>query len=123
MARWLLIVLMFALPTQFIWAAAAVYCEHEETPTSFHVGHHSHTHANPQSQATDSSLDLLAGGTAFASDHADCSYCHVIAAQPEFTNDLLAVPAIGNTYIAPPLWFYSGGVQSDIYRPKWAAAR
>lgn len=68
MRRWFSILLLVLLPLQALWAAAAPYCAHEESPKSMHLGHHTHEHQ--QSQADD--------GTSKGSPsaHADCHVCH-----------------------------------------------
>ena len=45
MRRWLLIALLFVLPLQMVWAAAAPYCAHEaKLSATKHFGHHEHEH-------------------------------------------------------------------------------
>ena len=44
MRRLLLILLLAFMPLQSIWAAAAGYCSHEETPGAAHFGNHVHQH-------------------------------------------------------------------------------
>ena len=40
------------MPLQSIWAAAAGYCSHEETPGAAHFGHHVHRHHEDGDGAT-----------------------------------------------------------------------
>jgi mono/diheme cytochrome c family protein len=68
MRRWLAILLLVFLPLQSLWAAAAPYCAHEETPKSMHLGHHAHEHQETQPEP-DSSDGLGAA-------HTDCHVCH-----------------------------------------------
>ncbi|MDO8942016.1 MAG: DUF2946 family protein [Desulfobacterales bacterium] len=68
MRRWLAILLLVFLPLQSLWAAAAPYCAHEETPKSMHLGHHAHEHQ--ESQADQDSSDGP------AATHTDCHVCH-----------------------------------------------
>lgn len=68
MRRWFAILLLVFLPLQSLWAAAAPYCAHEETPESMHLGHHAHEHHETQPEP-DSSDGLGAA-------HTDCHVCH-----------------------------------------------
>lgn len=122
MARWLLVVLMFTLPAQFIWAAAAGYCAHEGNSASFHIGHHAHTHHGALSDTASASPDGQDALGVFGLDHSDCSYCHVVPAQLAEAGTALPAPAIEATYVSLPLVFYNGGVETDIDRPKWTSA-
>lgn len=73
MRRWLLILLLFALPFQTVWAAATPYCAHESgTQGQRHFGHHEHQHQN-QNQDGDQSASLDMGGLV----HPDCESCHL----------------------------------------------
>ena len=47
MRRLLLILLLAFMPLQSIWAAAAGYCSHEETPGAAHFGHRDDVRAKP----------------------------------------------------------------------------
>ncbi|WP_435504812.1 hypothetical protein [Variovorax sp. RHLX14] len=118
MIRFLLIVLMFALPAQFVWAAAAGYCAHESDPVSFHVGHHVHEHrASP-----DDADRTEAAKSPVTQAHTDCSYCHAVVAQ-------FASPQPSTTGPPPPHIFESSdtnflgtGAEDSIERPKWTRA-
>lgn len=68
MRRWLAILLLVLLPLQSLWAAAAPYCAHEESPKTMHLGHHTHEH---QESPTD---EVTSKGSPTA--HADCHVCH-----------------------------------------------
>lgn len=67
MRRWFAILLLLLLPLQSLWAAAAPYCAHEESPKSMHVGHHAHEH-----QGSETDQDSSNGP---AASHADCHVC------------------------------------------------
>ncbi len=121
MVRWLLLMLMFALPAQFVWAASASYCAHEGDSAPFHVGHHSHKHEGvfegasevPQSQ---DEIYLQ------ANEDPDCSYCQLL---PEQHGQSLAHIATAVTSSSAPrsaLRLYGVGIDRDIYRPKWISA-
>jgi hypothetical protein len=69
----LLIFLLMALPFQYSWAAAAMYCQHEKAHAT-HFGHHSHQH-----QAQPDEPDGQSKSTKF---HNDCGYCHLSCQAP-----------------------------------------
>jgi hypothetical protein len=64
----LLILLLAIVPFQFAWAAAGVYCQHENGAAAQHFGHHAHQH-----QGKSDSAD---GKTKSGKIHLDCSSCH-----------------------------------------------
>lgn len=107
----LLIFLLAWLPLQFSWAAAAVYCQHEEQQATQHFGHHSHQH--------DASADLPDDTDKPAKVHADCGYCH-LSCQASF---LMAPPDVvvpnGWTYIALPSLSFSSHIPDGLQRPDW----
>jgi hypothetical protein len=74
MRRWLLIALLFVLPLQMVWGAAAPYCAHESQPgAAKHFGHHEHDHqggAQSSAGANDSAQGIGA-------NHVDCDSCHL----------------------------------------------
>lgn len=70
MRRWFLIFLVFFLPVQLSWAAAAGYCQHESGATAQHLGHHEHDHAASNTSATDDTTKP--SGVI----DADCAVCH-----------------------------------------------
>lgn len=72
MRRWIAIFLLVFLPLQSAWAAAAAYCQHEEDPTTLHVGHHAHAHAGAEADAHHDNGP--------AADHPDCQVCHAAVA-------------------------------------------
>ena len=92
MKKLLFIFLLFALPFQYSWAAAAAYCQHETTHTS-HFGHHSHQHDVGQAEKSDKKSKL-----AMLDD--DCGYCHLSCqVTPTSVTSDLAVPQA----LAPPV--------------------
>lgn len=129
--RWLLALLLFALPAQFVWAAAARYCAHERTPTSFHLGHHAHEHhvatfdAAPGdgADAVHGATDAQDGTEPTASSHSDCSYCHGVVAQVATQGEPLGAPPVPRGLIPTATAFIDVGPQASIERPKWTHAR
>lgn len=68
MKRLLLIVLLCAVPFQFVWAAAGAYCQHETDPASMHFGHHAHYHQiNAEKSESPYKVSKL---------HPECGSCH-----------------------------------------------
>lgn len=68
MVRYLLAVLLAVLlPLQLAWGVVAPYCEHEETVTAQHPGHHSHEHEAPAQDDNSGKKPLV---------DADCGVCH-----------------------------------------------
>lgn len=58
--------LLLLLPLQFLWAGAALACQHEPSPTALHVGHHAVAKSQVES----------GGDTKPPSGGSDCSVCH-----------------------------------------------
>ncbi len=79
----ILILLMIAIPFQFSWAAAAVYCQHEQGGS--HFGHHGHQHQSPSSGGADQAAaqaDKHADKKADSKPnkvHSDCESCHLFS--------------------------------------------
>ena len=117
MARWLLVILLFALPAQFAAATLAGYCAHEKTPATFHLGHHAHEHSAADGGSPGQSDDPEPAQSS-ATDHADCSGCHANVVQlGALPQDALA-PADRGLLLTIPLVF-SSRIEQDIDRPKW----
>lgn len=83
MKRLLVIFLLVILPHQFSWAAAAVYCEHGQSTSGKHFGHHEHKF--------DADYHAKNGDADLAKVHGDCGYCHAAALQAFFSVPLLPV--------------------------------
>lgn len=111
MRRWFAIFLLVLLPLQALWAAAAPYCAHEESPASMHIGHHTHEHQGPEQD--------LSGSDGPGAIHTDCHVCHgvggavaapVLACGPGESRATL--PASGKSLPKPPVF--------PPDRPNWA---
>lgn len=77
MRRRLVIVLMFLLPLQFSWAAAATYCRHEAGEGTMHLGHHVHSHGESGAHAhAEGHPEDKPGNAGQATLDDDCAYCH-----------------------------------------------
>lgn len=95
MKKLLLIFLLFALPIQYSWAAAAVYCQHESKHTT-HFGHHSHHHVAQAEKVAEKSDEK----TKLAILDYDCGYCHLSCqVTPTSVTPELTVPQA----LAPPV--------------------
>jgi hypothetical protein len=126
MRRWLTLILLFVLPVQFAWSAAAAHCQHEQAPATTHIGHHVHVHnadGDTASKLTAKKLDDSSSGKAgkLVGDN-DCGYCQLSMAKsmiPVIKQPALEVtPLIIN---APPQAFQSRG-SDRIERPQWQLA-
>lgn len=119
MRRWLMILLLFAMPFQLSWAAAAGYCPHESNAGASHFGHHEHHHVEAASaleQGTDTPSDPLPG-----SQDNDCLACHTCTVQPLADTASIAAtasPAARPQPFAEPYRSHVGGVPT---RPAWSA--
>lgn len=70
MKRFLVILMLFLMPLQTAWGSVNSYCQHEESASADHFGHHQHEHVDAGSDA-----DADDGGIGRTVD-ADCDYCH-----------------------------------------------
>ncbi|WP_056187106.1 hypothetical protein [Pseudorhodoferax sp. Leaf267] len=122
MTRWLLLFIGFMLPVQLAWSAAAVYCQHETAPASFHVGHHAHAHGAAEPVHLQSGASSPAADSAPAQLHGDCGYCHLNVAQLPFASGSILLPAQSSALGAPAQHLYGDRIDPDIERPKWTRA-
>jgi hypothetical protein len=122
MTRWLLIVLIFLLPAQSSWAAAAGYCAHESNPVSFHVGHHAHVHqvSTPDAQHTPSEQENAKATLAL--EHDDCSYCHGVVVQLASPTSPMFEPLVRHAFASTSTQCLGGDRGASIERPKWTRA-
>ena len=103
MRRLLLILLLAFMPLQSIWAAAAGYCSHEETPGAAHFGHHVHQH-HEDGDGAKAGTDL-----AKAALDMDCHACHGMSnalhqdagVTPLWAQDLQLAPPLRFTLPTP----------------------
>lgn len=120
MARWLLVALMFLLPTQFVWAAVATYCAHESKPTTFHVGHHDHQH---RASTQDASVqDVEVAIKPILLEHPDCTYCQTGIAQFGGGQKVGLVEFEECSFACAAMKPYNFRGEEDIDRPKWPRA-
>lgn len=120
--RWLFFFVVFVMPVQFAWSAAAVYCQHETSPASFHVGHHEHKHPGADGLVTNSVASTDADSKSPPSPHSDCGFCHASVAQtPLVALSVLETPTT-QEFEHPRRELYAYRIEPDIDRPKWRSA-
>lgn len=112
MRRWLLIAVLFLLPYQMVWAAAAPYCAHETTDSVQHFGHHQHKHQGSDlAQPADDDFVSRA-------DHVDCEACHLASPMTAVTPSLqlrLVPEQPPKEYLGPR---YVSRVPAGLERPQ-----
>ena len=109
MRRALLVFLLFLMPLQLSWAAAAAYCDHEEGSNRTHFGHHQHHHnASHRTAAGDPAKDSQ-GKLPFGDDD-DCAFCQLAVAQAMISADT-ELPVLA---AAPPQFSYRLDFRSHI---------
>ncbi len=109
MRKALIIFLLVLLPFQFVWGAAAGYCQHEQGQAVHHFGHHFHKHSSG-----DKAKQLIG-------DDADCVACHVASAPVATNIEVSPAPADVLRVLALVLQDHSRLMVPSIDRPKWAA--
>lgn len=118
MRKAFVIFLLALLPFQFVWGAAAEYCQHEGGDLVSHFGHHVHKQ-HGQASADDSTHDKAAKSQP-AADDADCIFCHLSCAFP-LPNLPVALSVDGVSRAFAPLpKVHAVHVAAAIDRPKWA---
>lgn len=126
MLRWLTIVLLFVLPVQFAWSAAAAYCQHEQVPAKMHIGHHSHEHgatSETGSKATGKLLDDKSSSKSvkLLGDN-DCGYCQLSFAKPMVPVAMQLNTNAAFTLDSVPNQAFSSRGPDLLERPNWRAA-
>lgn len=74
--KFLFKILLLIFVLQSTWAVAAQYCQHEESPTVNHIGHHTHKHTS-QSDIGSNTIDQTSSDNFKSDIDTDCSYCHL----------------------------------------------
>lgn len=115
MTRLLLIFLLTVLPLQMSWAVAAVYCVHESSVSTTHVGHHEHAH--------EASSDDKSASTSKLTADADCGVCQLgHVGVPHIPADAMPVNALAPDYARGNTDLLSSVRPERPERPKWARA-
>lgn len=118
MRKALVIFLLALLPFQFVWGAAAGYCQHEQGSEVTHFGHHFHKHQAKVVKASDGSGDSVKQPVG---DDADCMSCHMSCASV-VSNASLGLRADQVEQVVPTVGReYTLLIVPSIDRPKWAA--
>lgn len=118
MRRWMLLLLLFVLPLQALWAAAAPYCQHEVLATGTgaagHFGHHAHAHVEaPDPHASPASL------ASAGADHADCAGCHSASGVVPASLARLPVPHAPRQLSDAPAASLPEPLSTRPERPQW----
>ena len=100
--------MLLALPFQFSWAMAAVYCQHEQGPTVQHFGHHTHQHQEAEPSGHKGQLSQV---------HQDCGYCHAISPVSFFVPAATPVPQAAAVKMLPYAIAFSSYISDGPRRP------
>jgi hypothetical protein len=126
MRRWLTIFLLFVLPVQYAWSAAAPYCQHEQAPAKTHIGHHAHEHHADGDAGTKASGKHLGdpspGKSGKLVGDNDCGYCNLSFAKPmkSVAPQLDSLAAFNLDPAFNPA--FSSREPDMLERPNWLAA-
>jgi len=115
MRRLCFLLLLFVLPFQMVWGAAAPYCAHETQPSaSKHFGHHEHQH-----QASDAAPAAAAeDGTVPASAYdVDCAVCHLGSVVMPLNGTLPIASVPPGTFHSDPGPGYRSYIPAGLDRP------
>lgn len=115
MKKLLVLLMLFALPLHYSWAAVASYCQHESGKAAQHFGHHAHQH---QAELPDGE-EGTTGTTPFQA-HADCGMCHMSCPAAAVPTQSLGIVAPGSFVLADPPSLLSSVIPEGPERPKWA---
>lgn len=107
------------LPFQFVWGAAASYCQHEQGVGVRHFGHHDHKHQGKVLKASPDSPDkkLVAGD-----DDPDCATCHLSCVSPVMHSEMGLSTHPGEPLLTAPTGAYPPHIPYTIERPNWTLA-
>lgn len=123
MRKAVFVFLLALLPFQFVWGAAAAYCQHEQSAAAGHFGHHSHRHqGSGKAEPTAASPDDQGGQTDPIADDPDCGVCHLSCVRPISAAQVVpaAAPAQPPGLLEPPA--STASLPSRIERPQWHLA-
>ncbi len=115
MKRLFLILLVAMLPLQYVWAAAAAYCDHEMGATQ-HFGHHSHI---PHDGAAADDHDRPAKDHKPAKVHADCASCQFGHQATLPAGSLAALPPVRAAWPPSSLLLFTSYIADGPKRPDW----
>ena len=101
--------MLLLLPLQFVWAGAALACQHEPDPSAVHLGHHS---------IPKSSTDQSSGSNGPATGN-DCTVCHLASVQPPLADAVALFPVDGFTRCNRQLILSASQFPDAPERPNW----
>lgn len=110
MKKYLLILLLIAIPFQYAWATPAVYCKHEKERVT-HFGHHTHQH---QTQTAEPDL---AGK--LANVHGDCATCSIFFLAPVVAAVTGLPPLSTRTHVIAIGHDYLSHIPAPPKMPNW----
>lgn len=128
MRRALTVLLLLILPLQLSWAVAAAYCQHEvSVPSTGHVGHHEHLHAQDAEKvsgdvAKKNSPEQQGGGDKPQCVDDDCAYCHLAGLKTVTVADIVLAVAVESTFVTRSVLPIESQPRGRIDRPNWRAA-
>lgn len=114
-------ILLIIFVLQSTWAVAAQYCQHEESPTVNHIGHHTHKHFS-QTENGSNLIDQTSSDSSKLDIDTDCSYCHFSSIKsmmntlPVFEADIEPLAMVAMHYSYPEV------IPSKPERPNWNLA-
>lgn len=108
------------LPFQFVWGAAASYCQHEQGASVRHFGHHAHKHQGKVVKASgESSPDKK---VVVGDDDPDCASCHLSCVSPVTHSAAGFASDPSEPLRAAPTSGYPPHMPYAIERPNWTLA-
>jgi len=116
----LLIFLLAVLPFQFVWGAAAGYCQHEQGVDVSHFGHHAHKHAGKAGKAGKAADVSGEKSEQVGGDDADCIACHMSCVTFVSETQFLLSADQGAHEVPTALREHSRLLVPSIERPRWA---
>ncbi|EER60247.1 conserved hypothetical protein [Acidovorax delafieldii 2AN] len=121
MRRFLILFLLALLPFQFVWGAAASYCQHEQAQGVRHFGHHVHKHEGKLLKAASDNSTADRKNIA-GDDDPDCASCHLSCVPPLVQAVVVVGVDVGELLRALPGIARTPYIPSPIERPNWTLA-
>lgn len=118
--RFIVILMLSLLPFQFVWGAAASYCQHGQGAGVSHFGHHVHKHQGKALKAAGESTPD--NRNTAAGDDTDCATCHLSCVSPMMTTAMWFSSEVAEPMLAAPSSAQPGYIPSVIERPNWILA-
>lgn len=119
--KFLFKILLLIFVLQSTWAVAAQYCQHEDSPTVNHIGHHTHKHIS-QSENDSNLIDQTSSDTSKSGIDTDCSYCHLSSIKTMMNILPMLEAEIEPLAMVPIHYSYPEVIPSKPERPNWNLA-